>query len=113
MTAVSSQSIAGPGNTTQPSPITPTSSDTIAEAQFGANGCVMRIITTGTVTNVTVLDPGKSPSGNNGTAIVNGVPATGARMLYIPRAAIDPATQVATVTFSGALTGVTYELYRY
>jgi hypothetical protein len=40
------------------------------------------------------------------------MPATGTRQWLIPLAAVNPATGVATVTFSGALTGVTYELWR-
>jgi hypothetical protein len=109
--AVNSQSFLPTGTT--PSPITPTASDTIAEGQFGANGCVMRVITTGTATNVSVLDPGLTASSNPGTVTPVAAPATGVRMIPIPRAAINPASGVATVTFSGALTGVTYELYRY
>jgi hypothetical protein len=33
-------------------------------------------------------------------------------MILIPNSAVSSSTGVATVTFSGALTGVTYELYR-
>lgn len=110
MAALSSQSITTAGTT--PTAITPTASDTIAEGQFGPNGLAYRIITTGTTTNVAVLDPGATASGNPGTVTPLAAPASGARMLYIPRSAINPATGVATVTHSGALTGVTTELYR-
>ena len=111
MALVTSQSIPA-GALTTPTPITPTASDTIAEGSFGPNGCIMRVITTGTATNVQVLDPGFSPSSNPGTPPSLAAPATGNRMLTIPRQAINPASGLATVTFSGALTGVTYELYR-
>jgi hypothetical protein len=110
MAAVSTQSIVRTGTT--PSAITPTASDTIAAAQFGANGIAMRVITTGTATNVSVLDPGLTPSGNAGTVVAVAAPSTGVRMILIPVTAIDPVANGATVTFSGALTGVTYELYR-
>lgn len=110
MTAVSSQSIPS-GALTTPVPITPAASDTIAAAQMGPNGCVMRVITTGTATDVTITDPGLSPMGNAGTAPALSAPATGARMLPIPRSALNSAG-IATVSFSGARTGVTYELYR-
>lgn len=105
-----SQAIVTTGTT--PSAITPSASDTIAESSFGRNGCILRVITTGTATTATVLDPGVTPQGNPGT--VTGVtnPATGIRMILVPRSAINAATGVATVTFSGALTGVTYELYK-
>jgi hypothetical protein len=110
MAAVSSQSIVAAGTT--PAAITPSASDTIAAGQFGSGGCLMRVITTGTTTNVVVTDPGLSPMGNAGTSATVAAPATGVRMIYISPAAVNPATGVATVTFSGALTGVTYELYR-
>jgi hypothetical protein len=110
MAAVTSQSIVAAGTT--PTPITPTASDTIAAGQFGPNGCIARVITTGTATNVSVLDPNNTVQGNPGTVTPVAAPATGVRMVYIPASAISPSAQVATVTFSGALTGVTYELYR-
>lgn len=101
------------GALTTPVPITPTASDTIARGSFGPNGCLMRVITTGTATNVSIVDPNLTAMGNAGTSASLAAPATGARMLPIPISAIAPATDLATVTFSGALTGVTYELYRY
>ncbi|MEU4367553.1 hypothetical protein [Micromonospora chersina] len=110
MALQAAQSVLPTGTT--PAPITPTASDTIAESSFGANGVFMRVITTGTATNVAVQDPGLTPSANPGTVTAVAAPATGVRMILIPRTAINPATGVATVTFSGALTGVTYELYR-
>lgn len=110
MAAVNSQSIVVAGTT--PAAITPTASDTIASGQFGPNGCLMRVITTGTATTVAVQDPTFTDLGNAGT--VPGVicPATGARMIFIPALSVNLSSQNATVTFSGALTGVTYELYR-
>lgn len=110
MTLRASQSVVTTGTT--PTAIIPTASDTIAEASFSASGVYLRVITTGTATNVAVLDPGFTPSSNPGTVTAVAAPATGVRMILVPRSAIDPATGVATVTFSGALTGVTYELYR-
>lgn len=96
-----------------PVPITPSASETIAEASFGPTGVAMRVITTGTATNVAVLDPGATSTlGNPGTVTPIAAPATGVRMILIPRGAIN-SSGVATVTFSGALTGVTYELYRW
>lgn len=111
MAAVTTQSLSSAALTT-PSAITPAASDTIAEAQFGANGVILRVITTGTATDVSITDPGVTTLGNAGTSASLAAPATGSRMLQIPRSAISSATGRATVTFSGALTGVTYELYR-
>lgn len=112
MAAITSQSIAGPTSSTLPTAITVASSDTIAAAQFGPNGCVLRVINgSGGSINVTVSDPGSTALGNTsaGTAVAvaNGV----ARMFYIPRSAINPATGVATVAYSG-ISSVTAELYR-
>lgn len=111
MALQSVQSIVTTGTT--PAALTPSASDTIASSSFGDQGVAMRVITTGTSSNVTVLDPGFSPLFNAGTPVAVAAPSTGVRMILIPRAAINPSTGLATVTFSGALTGVTYELYRY
>lgn len=98
-----------------PVPISPAAgapgSDTIAASQMGPNGCVLRVITTGTASNVSVLDPGFTPSANPGTVTALAAPATGVRWLPVPLGAIDTATQNATVT-SSSQTGLTYELYR-
>lgn len=111
MALQASQTIVTTGTT--PAAITPSASDTIASGSFGIQGVAMRVITTGTATNVAVLDPGFTAQSNPGTVTAVAAPATGVRMVLIPLAAISPSTGVATVTFSGALTGVTYELYRY
>lgn len=111
MALQAAQTITAAGIT--PTPITPSASDTIASSSFGDQGVVMRVITTGTATTVTTLDPGRSPLANPGEPTGVVCPSTGVRKILIPRAAIDPATGRATVEFSGALTGVTYELDRY
>jgi hypothetical protein len=109
MTAQVSQNVVVAGTT--PTPLTPAATDTISEAQFGNDGLNARVITTGTATTVGTLDPTRTLFG---TGVASSVvcPATGVRMIFIPKGAIDPATGYATLTFSGALTGVTYELYR-
>lgn len=107
----SAQSIVTTGTT--PSALTPAASDTLAAACFGTQGAVLRVITAGTATDVEVLDPGYSPSGNPGNPTAVSCPSTGVRQILVPRSAINPATQVATVTFSGARTNVSYELYLY
>jgi hypothetical protein len=95
---------------TAPSTLTPSATETIAEGSFGPVGVLIRVITTGTTTTVAVLDPGVTASGNPGTVTGQAMPATGVREWLIPRSAINGSTSVASVTFSGALTGVTYEL---
>lgn len=93
-----------------PVAITPSASETIAQGSAGTQGVLIRVITTGTATTVTVLDPNSTTQGNPGTPTGQVMPATGARRWLIPLAAFTGG--VATVTFSGALTGVTYELER-
>lgn len=107
MTLQASQSIVTTGTT--PTPLTPAASDTILEGSFGPNGVVARVTTTGTATDVAVLDPGVTPGGNPGTVTPVSVPATGTRKILVPRSALN-GSGVATLTFSGARTGVTYEL---
>ena len=110
MTLQVSQGVVATGTT--PAALTPAAADTIAEASFGQNGLHARVITTGTATDVTITDPNLTPLGYTGTPSIVSCPATGVRMIPIPRAAISPATGLATINFSGARTGVTYELYR-
>lgn len=100
------------GALTTPVPITPTTSETfLGTGCFGATGMRMRVITTGTVINVSVLDPGVTPQGNPGTVTPLATPATGNREILVPLSAISPATGLATVNFS-AITGMTYEIYK-
>lgn len=95
-----------------PSALTPAATDTIAAGSFGPNGLFARVITTGTATTVATLDPGTTALGNPGTVTGVTTSATGSVMVYIPLSAINTSTGVASLTFSGARTGVTYELYR-
>jgi hypothetical protein len=114
MTLQVSQTVAGPGSgaLTTPTALTPAATDTIAATSFGPNGLRLFLVTTGTTTDLTVLDPNRDALGYAGTVPTLTGTATGHRMLDIPLSAIDPATQVATITFSGARTGVSYYLTR-
>lgn len=96
-----------------PAQITPTASDTIAVNDIGTRGVQLRVTTTGTATNVSVLDPSLSDLGNPGTVTPVACPATGVRYILVGPSAVNQSTGVATVTFSGALTGVTVEASRY
>lgn len=111
MTAQVTQSVSN-GALTTPSPLTPAAADTFLRAQFGPTGILIRIITTGTLTTLTVTDPTTTGLGNAGTLPSQTTSATGTAMAFIPLAAINPATDLATLNFSGARTGVTYEAYR-
>jgi hypothetical protein len=108
MAAVTTQAVVN-GALTTPTAITASASDTIARSQFGPTGVFVRVITTGTLTNLTVTDPTRTGLSNAGTPPVLACPATGARKTLIPLAAIDPASDNATINFS-SIVGVTYEL---
>lgn len=111
MTAQVTQSFTQAGTT--PTPLTPAATDTFALSQFGPNGIVLRVITTGTATTVTVADPNVTAMGNTATPPGVTCPSSGARMIQVPLSAYNSAAGSASVAFSGALTGVTYEAYRY
>lgn len=114
MTLQASQTVAVPssGAFTTPTALTPAATDTISQDSFGPNGLIMLVVTTGTATNVTVLDPTLTDMNYAGTVPSLAGTATGHRAVQIPKSAINLATGVASVTFSGALTGVTYYLFR-
>jgi hypothetical protein len=114
MTAQSAQSVGPPGSGafTTPTPLTPAATDTIDASQFGPTGLIALVITTGTQTDVTVADPTITDLSYAGTVPTLTGTATGHRTVFIPKIAINPATNVATLTFSGARTGVTYYLFK-
>lgn len=109
MTLMVPQSVVQTGTT--PTPITPTASDTINGTTAGPTGWVLRVITAGTLSNISVLDPTLTQLGNPGTVTALAAPATGNRMLFIPKAAVNSSGFV-TVT-SSSQAAMTYELYPY
>lgn len=112
MAALTSVSITSTGGT--PTPVAVSASDTIAAGQFGPTGCILRVINAGgTPDLVGVTDPNLTVIGGIGAVPTVSVPATtGIRMILIPAAAVNQATQQATVTHTFTTT-VTCELYRY
>lgn len=110
MALLTPQSIVQTGTT--PSAITPSASDTIALSTAGPNGWALRVITTGTSSNISIADPNVTALNNPGTVTPIAAPATGVRMVYIPKAAANPGTALVTVT-SSSQAGMTYELYPY
>jgi hypothetical protein len=114
MTLQASQTVGVPsgGVLTTPTALTPAATDTISQDSFGPNGLIMFVVTTGTTTDVTVLDPTVTGVGYAGTVPTLTGTATGHRAITIPKTAIAPSTGLATVTFSGARTGVSYYLMR-
>lgn len=108
-------SVPATGNTPNLSAVN--ASDTISGSDVGDRGVILHVTNGGGGSiNVTVSDPGTTPAGNvaagtpAGTvvAVANG---TGKRIYVGPRN-VNPATGVATITYSGT-TSVTAEAYRY
>jgi hypothetical protein len=87
-------------------------SDTIAAADVGVNGCLLNVNNgSGGSINVTLLDPGTTDVGNAGTTVTQAVANGTDRWFRITPFHVNPATGVATVTYSGTTT-VTYKLIR-
>lgn len=87
-------------------------SDTIAAADIGSNGALLNVINgSGSSINVVLVDPGSTPAGNTTTAPNQAVANGADRWFLVTPAHVNPATGVATVTFS-ATTSITYKLLR-
>jgi hypothetical protein len=110
MTAQTTQSVSN-GVLTTPTPLTPQAADTITRTQFGPTGVMLIITTTGTATTLTVSDPTTTDLGNTGTLASQVCPATGVRWAFVPLVAIA-SNDNATLNWSGALTGVSYNAIR-
>ena len=109
MAALTAVSVTAAGAT--PAPVAVASSDTIAASQFGPNGCIIRVINAGgSPDSFTVSDPTLTDLGNTGSPAAVSVPNGQTRMIFIPKLAINQATQLATVNHSFT-TSVTCELY--
>lgn len=93
------------------------SSDTIDGSAIGDRGLVLDVNNaSGGSINVTIGDPGTTPAGNPASGTPAGrvvaVPAASQRQIFVGPRNVDPATGVATVSYS-ATTSVTAEVYRY
>lgn len=85
------------------------SSDTIAAADIGTNGVLLNVINgSGSSINVTISDPGTTDVGNAGTTTPQAVANGADRWFRITPFHVNPATGVATVSYS-ATTTVTYK----
>jgi hypothetical protein len=87
-------------------------SDTVDQSDIGSRGCLLQVINgSGGSINVTLADPGSTPVGNAGTAVAQAVPAGEDRWFKLTQHHVDPATGVATITYSSA-TSVTCKLIK-
>lgn len=89
-----------------------TGPDTISSSDIGTNGALLQILNGGaSPITVTISDPGTTAVGNAGTTAAQSVPNGSDRWFRLSPGHVNPATGVATVTYSG--TGsVTYKLIR-
>ncbi len=86
--------------------------DTVGVNDIGDRGCILLVTNgSGGSINVTIADPGRTRLGNTGSAAAQAVANTATRVFKIVPEHVDPATGVATITYSGTTT-VTYQLYR-
>ncbi len=89
-----------------------TTSDTVSASDIGTDGALLNVINgAGSPINVTLVDPGTTAVGNAGTAAAQAVANGTDRWFRLSPGHVNPATGVATVTFSSA-TSVTYKLIR-
>lgn len=86
-------------------------SDTISSAQLGQYGADLIIINGGASSDtVAISDAGRTPAGNGAGSTSGGAVANGAsKSFHISRQAVDPTTQLVTVTHTYTTT-VTYYL---
>lgn len=99
-----------------PAPVTCANGDTISGSDIGARGVILRVAnTSGSAITVAVSDPGATAASNPGTVTPITVPATtGVREIYVGPANVNPATGVATLTYTGTLSASTvHEATRY
>lgn len=99
-----------PGTGTVVTATTPSASDTIAASLLGEQGCVLRIQTAGTGSNITISDAGTTPAGSATTATAITQAATQIRSVFISPKRADLTTGLVTITSSSQAT-MTYELY--
>ncbi|MGC5033079.1 hypothetical protein [Micromonospora sp. DT229] len=111
MALLTATSVPG-GTAVNVTPATVSSSDTISASDIGRFGVLVRVTNGGgSAITATIADPGKTAVGNAGTTAAQSVPASQSRYLRVLPGHVNPATGVATITFSGT-TSVTAELVR-
>jgi hypothetical protein len=111
MAALTTTSLA-PMTAATPAPVAVSASDTITEAQCGANGVLARVINGGgSPDTVTITDPNTTVLSSAATNPTYSVPAGASRMIPVPRSALN-ASGVITIAHSFT-TSVTIEAYRW
>lgn len=109
MAALTLQTPTGPGGAVVTANAA-SASDTITQAQLGTAGVLLRIATSGTLSNVTISDSGTTPANNPATVTAVALSATQIKVVYIAPSQVNLGTGVVTIT-SSSQTGLTYEVY--
>ena len=110
MAALTSQAVTVAGIT--PSAVAVSSSDTIAQAQFGPVGLLVRVINAGASPDtVTIVDPNLTAIGSAATNPTVSVTNGTTKEFLLPAAAVNQSTGLATLQHSFT-TSVTIELKR-
>lgn len=101
------------GTASAPNKVAVNTTDTISASDIGDRGVILEVLnSSGGAITVSVSDAGTTPAGNPGTVTAQSVPAAGTRRIYVGPKNVNPATAVATLTYSSA-TSVTAEAYRF
>ncbi len=90
-------------------PATVTSSETVNGNLVASNAILQVINGSGVSVNVTIVDPGRTPAGNTGTAAAVAVAAGATRFFKLSTGTIDGTSGTITVNFS-ATTSVTAQV---
>ncbi len=85
------------------------SSETVNGNLVASNAILQVINASGVSVNVTIVDPGRTPAGNTGTAAAVAVAAGATRFFKLSTATVDSASGNITVNFS-ATTSVTAQI---
>lgn len=86
--------------------------DTVAPASYSDDRCFLQVTNGGgSSINVTISDPGKTAAGNSGTTAPVAVAAAATKVIALNPGAIDPATGLVSISYSG-VTSVTVAALR-
>jgi|SRR5690242_2691453 len=99
-----------------PAPVQCANGATISASDIGDRGVILRVAnTSGSSITVAVSDPGTTDAGNSPNIAAVTIPATtGVKEIYVGKFNVDPATNVATLTYTGTLSAsTTHEAIRY
>lgn len=79
--------------------------DTVQPSGPNDDRCMLQVTNGGgSSINVTINDPGLTPAGNAGSPVVVAVAAAATKLIALPPGAINPATGLISISYSGVTT---------